>query len=118
MDPVLRIGGSGLPRVLRLPYRGFAAWAIWGVLPIDGNIADRERLAVLMDLFSRKIVGWAFSDNLESSLVEQAFQMAVQNAATLHGLLHHSDRGSQYAADAYQQLLIDQHVQVSKVVSL
>ena len=38
-----------MPRVLRLPYRGFAAWAIWGVLPIDGNIADRERLAVLMD---------------------------------------------------------------------
>jgi len=70
-------------------------------------------LAVVMDLFSRKIVGWAFSDNLESSLVEQAFQMAVQNAATLNGLLHHSDRGSQYAADAYQQILIAQHVQVS-----
>lgn len=70
-------------------------------------------LAVVMDLFSRKIVGWSFADNLESSLVERAFQMAVQNAATLNGLLHHSDRGSQYAADAYQQLLIAQHVQVS-----
>lgn len=70
-------------------------------------------LAVVMDLFSRKIVGWSFADNLESSLVERAFRMAVQNAATLHGLLHHSDRGSQYAADAYQQLLTAQHVQVS-----
>jgi putative transposase len=70
-------------------------------------------LAVVMDLFSRKIVGWSFADDLESSLVERAFQMAVRNAATLHGLLHHSDRGSQYAADAYQQLLVAQHVQVS-----
>jgi len=70
-------------------------------------------LAVVMDLFSRKIVGWSFTDNLESSLVECAFQMAVQNVATLDGLLHHSDRGSQYAADAYQQLLVAQRVQVS-----
>ena len=70
-------------------------------------------LAVVMDLFSRKIVGWSFADNLESSLVERAFQMAVRNAATLHSLLHHSDRGSQYAADAYQQMLIAHHVQVS-----
>jgi putative transposase len=70
-------------------------------------------LAVVMDLFSRKIVGWSFADNLESRLVERAFQMAVQNAATLNGLLHHSDRGSQYAADAYQQLLVAQRVQVS-----
>jgi len=70
-------------------------------------------LAVVMDLFSRKIVGWSFADNLESRLVERAFQMAVQNAAALNGLLHHSDRGSQYAAEAYQQLLVAQRVQVS-----
>jgi putative transposase len=70
-------------------------------------------MAVALDLFSRKIAGWSFADNLESSLVERAFQMAAQNAATLNGLLHHSDRGSQYAADAYQQLLLAQCVQVS-----
>jgi putative transposase len=70
-------------------------------------------LAVVLDLFSRKIVGWAFAATLESCLVEQAFRMAVQNRTTLTGLLHHSDRGSQYAGDAYQRLLIDQQVQVS-----
>lgn len=70
-------------------------------------------LAVVLDLFSRKIVGWAFAATLESSLVEQAFRMAVQNRTTLTGLLHHSDRGSQYAGDPYQRLLIDQQVQVS-----
>ena len=70
-------------------------------------------LAVVMDLFSRKIVGWAFADHLESNLVERAFQMAVHNGYALHGLIHHSDRGSQYAAQAYQQLLVAQHMQVS-----
>jgi putative transposase len=71
-------------------------------------------LAVVLDLFSRKIVGWAFADTLESCLVEQAFRMAVQDRPPLiSGLLHHSDRGSQYAAGAYQQLLIDQQVQIS-----
>jgi putative transposase len=70
-------------------------------------------LAVVLDLFSRKIVGWAFAATLESCLVEQAFCMAVQNRSTLNGLLHHSDRGSQYAGDAYQRLLSDQQVQVS-----
>jgi len=68
---------------------------------------------VVPDLSSRKIVGWAFAATLESCLVEQAFRMAVLNRATLTGLLHHSDRGSQYAGDAYQRLLSDQQMQVS-----
>ncbi len=70
-------------------------------------------LAVVLDLFSRKIVGWAFAATLESCLVEQAFQMAVQDRPALRGLLHHSDRGSQYAGGAYQRLLVDQQVQTS-----
>lgn len=70
-------------------------------------------LAVVLDLFSRKIVGWAFSASLESNLVELAFRMAVHNQPTLTGLLHHSDRGSQYAGDAYQRLLVDRQVLVS-----
>ena len=70
-------------------------------------------LAVVLDLFSRKIVGWAFAATLDSCLVEQAFQMAVQDRPALRGLLHHSDRGSQYAGGAYQRLLVDQQVQTS-----
>lgn len=70
-------------------------------------------LAVVLDLFSRKIVGWAFAASLESCLVEQAFRMAVHDRFVLSGLLHHSDRGSQYAAGAYQQLLADQQIQTS-----
>ena len=70
-------------------------------------------LAVVLDLFSRRIVGWAFSASLESNLVEQAFHMAVYNRPTLTKLLHHSDRDSQYAGHAYQRLVIDQQRQVS-----
>lgn len=70
-------------------------------------------LAVVLDLYSRKIVGWAFAATLEGCLVEQAFCMAVQDRPALNGLLHHSDRGSQYAAGAYQRLLISQQIQTS-----
>jgi transposase InsO family protein len=76
-------------------------------------------LAVVMDLFSRKIVGWAMEATLESSRpnkfgVEKAFQMAVQNRQNIQGLLHHSDRGSQYAGQQpYQKLLDIYHLQVS-----
>lgn len=62
-------------------------------------------LAAILDLFSRKIVGWAMEDQMESELVELAFQMAVRNRQKLSGLLHHSDRGSQYAGAAYQALI-------------
>jgi putative transposase len=70
-------------------------------------------LAVVLDLFSRKIVGWAFAATLESYLVEQAFRMAVQDRPMLNGLLHHSDRGRQYVGEAYQRLLVGQQVQTS-----
>lgn len=70
-------------------------------------------LAAILDLFSRKIVGWAMDATLESCLVEQAFHMAVQNRIQVEGLLHHSDRGSQYAGGSYQSLLTAHQMQVS-----
>lgn len=70
-------------------------------------------LATVMDLFSRKIVGWAMEDTLASCLVEKAFGMAVQTRKAVDGLLHHSDRGSQYAGDPYQVLLASYQMQVS-----
>ena len=62
-------------------------------------------LAVILDLYSRRIVGWAMSDSLERHLVIAALQMAVKMRQPPPGLLHHSDRGSQYASDDYQALL-------------
>ena len=55
-------------------------------------------LAVVMDLFSRKIVGWAMSENIDSALVQSAMKMALLHRRPGDGLIHHSDRGVQYAA--------------------
>ena len=60
-------------------------------------------LAVVLDLFSRRIVGWAMQANMEASLVIGALNMALQSRQPPAGLLCHSDRGSQYASRAYQE---------------
>jgi putative transposase len=62
-------------------------------------------LACVMDLFSRMIVGWAMSDSLAGALVNRALSMATLRRNPPPGLLHHSDRGCQYAAAIYQTLL-------------
>ncbi len=62
-------------------------------------------LAVLLDLYSRRVVGWARSQRITVELTEQALTMALATRAPTAGLLHHSDRGSQYAATSYQRVL-------------
>lgn len=62
-------------------------------------------LAVVMDLYSRRIVGWALADHLKSSLPQQALSRALQTRRPCRGLLHHSDRGIQYASHDYRSLL-------------
>ena len=62
-------------------------------------------LSVLLDLYSRKVVGWAMSSHIDTALVQDALEMALGRRQPSSGLLHHSDRGSQYASHAYQDLL-------------
>jgi putative transposase len=62
-------------------------------------------LAVILDLYSRIIVGWSMSGNCDGELVENALTMALARRRPKAGLLHHSDRGSQYTSRAYQRLL-------------
>lgn len=62
-------------------------------------------LAAVMDLCSRKIVGWSMAEHLRAKLCLEALNMALQNRKPGPGLLHHSDRGVQYACEAYQQQL-------------
>ena len=62
-------------------------------------------VAVLLDLYSRRVVGWAMGQRLTVELAERALTMALANRAPTAGLLHHSDRGSQYAAMSYQRVL-------------
>jgi putative transposase len=64
-------------------------------------------VAVVLDLFSRRIVGWAMQADMTTQLVTDALMMAVWRRGGHHALLHHSDRGSQYTADTFQRLLRD-----------
>lgn len=71
-------------------------------LPTDGGW---EYLATVMDLYSRRIVGWSMQSTLERSLTLSALHMAISHRQPAPGLIHHSDRGSQYACGDYQALL-------------
>lgn len=62
-------------------------------------------LAAVMDLYSRKIVGWHATKHLDAALVEAAMSQALRSRRPPPGLLHHSDRGYQYTSTAYQSLL-------------
>jgi transposase InsO family protein len=105
--------------------------------PVAGNLLDRQftaglanqkwaadityiptdqgwlYLAGVIDLCSRRIVGWSMADHMRTDLVSDALGMAVARRSPKPGLLHHSDRGVQYASDDYQYLLQTHKMEVS-----
>lgn len=70
-------------------------------------------LAVILDVFSRRVVGWAMSVCCDELLVETALRMALARRRPEAGLLHHTDRGSQYTSRAYRQVLEQVKITVS-----
>ena len=70
-------------------------------------------LAVILDAFSRRVIGWALDRTLEAELTLQALQRALRRRRPAPGLVHHSDRGVQYASRDYTQLLHDHGIQIS-----
>jgi len=70
-------------------------------------------LAGVIDAYSRKIVGWAMGQNHDAELVKRALQMALIQRQPGSGLVHHSDRGSEYASKSYQKMLQEHGIQVS-----
>jgi putative transposase len=70
-------------------------------------------LAAVMDLYSRKIVGWSMRDDLEAPLVVDAISMAIARRRPKPGLVHHSDRGSQYTSIAMGRTLRDSKIMAS-----
>ena len=106
-------------------------------MPVAGNVLDRQfaarrpdrkwttdityiptdegwlYLSGVMDLCTRKIVGWSMAEHLRMDLVGDAMKMAIARRRPGHGLLHHSDRGVQYASEDYQHLLKEQQMEVS-----
>jgi len=70
-------------------------------------------LAVILDACSRKVVGWQVAEHLQTSLVTEALKQARQRRGPAPGLLHHSDRGVQYASSAQRALLATYHITAS-----
>jgi len=70
-------------------------------------------IAAVVDLFSRKIIGWAIADHMRAELIESALNMAMLLRRPQKGLLHHSDQGIQYASQQYQAALMNAGVIVS-----
>jgi transposase InsO family protein len=70
-------------------------------------------LAGVIDAYSRKLVGWAMGKEHDALLVKQALHMALSQRQPGAGLVHHSDRGSEYASKSYQDMLRQQGIQIS-----
>jgi putative transposase len=69
--------------------------------------------SVLVDLYARKVVGWAMRDHVDNQLVTDALEMALGRRQPEAGLIHHSDRGSQYACHAYRGMLSEHGIACS-----
>ena len=99
----------GLPIAANLLDRNFSAmhpnmrWV--GVISCIPTGEGWLFLAIVLDLFSRRVVGWSMADNMRTPLVTNALAMALERCEVTPGLLLHSDRGSQYASDDYQATL-------------
>jgi transposase InsO family protein len=70
-------------------------------------------LAVILDAFSRRVIGWALDRNMEDELTLTALRMALSRRSIQPGLVHHSDRGSQYASKDYTDLLKANQIDIS-----
>ena len=75
--------------------------------------AEFVYLAVILDAFSRRVIGWALDRTLKDSLTLEALRMALAHRTVTTHLVHHSDRGVQYASGNYTQLLKDHHIRIS-----
>lgn len=75
--------------------------------------AGRMYLASVLDLFTRKIVGWKLADRMTAELVLDALDQAYASQQPPKGLIHHSDRGSQYASETYREQLEKYHMKAS-----
>ena len=86
-----------------LPEKPNQVWA--GDITFIPTASGWINLAVVIDLCSRKIIGWALADSLRTELVSNALNQALSSRHTAAGLIFHSDRGSQYGSAAYRQIL-------------
>jgi putative transposase len=96
------VAANGLNRAFAVPQPN----RVWvGDITFIPTRAGWLHLAVLVDLFARRVVGWAMSADIDGALVRQALEMALAQRRARHGLIHHTDQGRQYADGTYQRVL-------------
>lgn len=101
-------GGPVASNVLDQDFTATAPDQKWGVdISYVWTAEGWLYLAIVLDLFSRRIVGWQLSDRMKRGLAMDALQRAIDLRRPPVGLIHHSDRGSQYCSDDYRRLLRD-----------
>ena len=85
----------------------------WSTHPYIRLMNEYVYLAVILDAYSRRVIGWALGKTLEATLAIEALKMAIRRGRVEPGLVHHSDRGIQYASQAYTELLAENGIQIS-----
>ncbi len=116
--PITTRSDHGLPIYPNLAKHMAVTWLnqLWVAdITYIGLAREFVYLAVILDLFSRKCIGWALSRNIDAQLTLNALNMAVAARKSLGflGLIHHSDRGVQYASKAYVERLLELGIKIS-----
>lgn len=94
------------PNLLNREFQVFAPNSVWaGDITYVKTNSGWLYLATVMDLYSRKIVGWCMDTRLHAELVNKAIRMAISNRRPPRGLIWHTDRGSQYASKSHRNIL-------------
>jgi putative transposase len=97
---------TAVPNLLRAPFAASGSNKVWVVdVTFIPTRAGWLYLAVLVDLYSRLVVGWSMKERPNQELVNEALMMAVEQRRPEPGLIHHSDQGRLYASTIYTQLL-------------
>ena len=91
-----------------LPEQPDKVWA--GDITFIPTTTGWRYLAVIIDLYSRRIVGWAFADHMRTELVSDALRQALGSRRVAPGLIFHSDRGSQYGSRSHREMLETAHI--------
>ena len=109
-----RTGAGTAPNLLQQDFRACQPNQKWvGDITYIDTAEGWLYLAALLDLYSRRVVGWAMGERNDAQLAEQAWRMAVGNRRPPQQLLHHTDRGSSYTSATYRTLLEQAGCQIS-----
>jgi putative transposase len=111
---IVDVAQRAAPNVLEQTFTADYPHQIWvaDITYID-TMQGWAYLAAIVDVYTRQVIGWALADHMRTELIETAFQMAVGRCHPPAGLIHHSDRGSQYTSNDYQKTLRDHQVMPS-----